>query len=217
MVRAVPAIMRAPHLFLTDVTRRHGPVAAIPMPRTPVLVLADPDGVRRVLVENARGYGKSTIQYSALATVTGAGLLAGDGEVWKQHRRTVQPAFHHGSLEDVAAHAVHAARGLVAEADALAPGTPLEVLDATSRAGLEVVGHTLAAADLSGDAPCWSTPWAGRWNSWCAGPRAPSPRPGRPPPGPAWPARSPSSTRSAPASSNAGAPGPSRNPATSSV
>lgn len=153
MVRAVPAILRAPHLFLTDVTRRHGPVAAIPLPRTPVLVLADPDGVRRVLVDNARGYGKSTIQYSALATVTGAGLLAGDGEVWRQHRRTVQPAFHHGSLADVAAHAVSAARGLVAEADALPPGTPLEVLGATSRAGLEVVGHTLAAADLSGDAP----------------------------------------------------------------
>ena len=153
MVRAVPAIVRAPHLFLAEVTRRHGPVAAIPLPRTPVLVLADPDGVRRVLVENARGYGKATIQYSALATVTGPGLLAGDGEVWKQHRRTVQPAFHHGSLEDVAAHAVHAARGLVAEADALPPGTPLEVLGATSRAGLEVVGHTLAAADLSGDAP----------------------------------------------------------------
>lgn len=153
MVRSIPAIMRAPHRFLTDVTARHGAAAAIPMPRTPVLVLNDPAGVRRVLVENARGYGKATIQYSALATVTGAGLLAGDGQVWRTHRRTVQPAFHHGSLEDVAAHAVHAGAGLAAEADALPAGTPLEVLEATSRAGLEVVGHTLAAADLSGDAP----------------------------------------------------------------
>ncbi len=153
MVRSIPRIMRSPHLFLADVTARHGPAAAIPLPRTPVLVLADPDGVRRVLVENARGYGKATIQYSALATVTGNGLLAGDGPVWRAHRRTVQPAFHHGSLADVAAHAVHAARGLVAEADALPAGTPVDVLDATSRAGLEVVGHTLAAADLSDDAP----------------------------------------------------------------
>ncbi len=42
MVRAVPRILRAPHLFLTEVTARHGAAAAIPLPRTPVLVLADP-------------------------------------------------------------------------------------------------------------------------------------------------------------------------------
>ncbi|WP_432542420.1 cytochrome P450 [Kineococcus sp. SYSU DK002] len=153
MVRSVPRIVRAPHLFLTDVTARHGRAAAIPMPRTPVLVLADPAGVRRVLVENARGYGKATVQYSALATVTGPGLLAGDGPRWRAHRRVVQPAFHHGGLRDVAQHAVHAGLRLAAEADALPAGTPMEVLDATSRAGLEVVGHTLAAADLSADAP----------------------------------------------------------------
>ncbi|MEZ0491170.1 cytochrome P450 [Kineococcus sp. TBRC 1896] len=153
MVRAVPRIMRAPHLFLAEVTARHGAVAAIPLPRTPVLVLADPAGVRRVLVENARAYGKATIQYNALATVTGPGLLAGDGQRWRTHRRVVQPAFHHAGLRDVAAHAVQAGRRLAAEADALTPGQPMEVLDATSRAGLEVVGHTLAAADLSRDAP----------------------------------------------------------------
>ncbi|PRY14712.1 cytochrome P450 [Kineococcus rhizosphaerae] len=152
MVRSIPAIVRAPHLFLTDVTTRHGPAAAIPMPRTPVLVLADPDGVRRVLVDNARDYGKATIQYSALATVTGPGLLAGDGTRWRTHRRVVQPAFHHSGLRDVAVHAVHAGQRLAVEADA-AGGAPIDVLDATSRAGLEVVGHTLAAADLSGDAP----------------------------------------------------------------
>lgn len=153
MVRSVPRILRAPHLFLTDVGARHGPLAAIPLPRTPVLVLADPAGVRRVLVDNARAYGKATVQYSALATVTGPGLLAGDGTRWRTHRRVVQPAFHHGGLRDVAGHAVHAGRQLAAEADALPAGTPLEVLAATSRAGLEVVGHTLAAADLSRDAP----------------------------------------------------------------
>jgi len=151
MIRSVPAIMRAPHAFLTDVSARYGGTAAIPMPRTPVLVLNDPAGVRRVLVENARAYGKATVQYSALATVTGPGLLAGDGARWRTHRRTVQPAFHHAGLADVAGHAVHAGQRLVQEADATRG--PLQVLDAMSRAGLEVVGHTLAAADLHEDAP----------------------------------------------------------------
>ena len=150
MVRAVPAIRRAPHEFLAGVSRRYGGTAAIPLPRTPVLVLNDPAGVRRVLVDNARGYGKATVQYGALASVTGPGLLAGDGDTWRRHRRVVQPAFHHGSLDAVAGHAVAAARSLRAEVDALPPGRPLDVLDAVSRASLEVVGRTLAAADLSG-------------------------------------------------------------------
>lgn len=150
MVRAVPAIRRAPHEFLAGIARRYGGTAAIPLPRTPVLVLHDPAGVRRVLVENARAYTKATIQYSALATVTGAGLLASDGASWRRHRRTVQPAFHHGSLSDVARATTRAATRMRAEIAARPAGTPVEVLDLASRASLEVVGHTLAAADLSG-------------------------------------------------------------------
>lgn len=150
MVRAVPAIRRAPHEFLAGLARRYGGTAAIPLPRTPVLVLHDPAGVRRVLVENARAYGKTTIQYTALATVTGAGLLASDGATWRRHRRTVQPAFHHGALSDVARATTRAATRMRAELAARPAGAPVEVLDLASRASLEVVGHTLAAADLSG-------------------------------------------------------------------
>ncbi|WP_432549132.1 cytochrome P450 [Kineococcus arenarius] len=153
MVRSVPAIRRAPHEFLAGLVRRYGDTAAVPLPRTPVLVLNDPAGVRRVLVDNARGYGKATVQYTALAAVTGPGLLAGDGPTWRSHRRTLQPAFHHGSLDAVAEHAVGAARTLRAEVDALPPGRALDVVGAVSRASLEVVGRTLAAADLSGVAP----------------------------------------------------------------
>jgi len=150
MVRAVPGIRRSPVDFLTEQTRRHGDVVAFPLPRTPVLLLNDPAGVRHVLVEAHRSYGRATLQYSALATVTGAGLLTSDGEAWRRHRRTVQPAFHHSSLEGVATQSVAAAERLRATASRLAPGEPLEVLEATSRASLEVVGHTLADADLSG-------------------------------------------------------------------
>ncbi|WP_338073763.1 cytochrome P450 [Kineococcus siccus] len=150
MVRAVPGIRRSPVDFLTATTRRYGDVVAFPLPRTPVLLLNDPEGVRHVLVEAHRSYGRATLQYSALATVTGAGLLTSDGEAWRRHRRTVQPAFHHSSLGGVAEQSVAAAERLRDRASRLAPGEPLEVLDATSRASLEVVGHTLADADLSG-------------------------------------------------------------------
>lgn len=147
MVRAVPAIRRSAVGFLTAVARRHGDLVAFPLPRTPVLLVNDPEGVRRVLVDNARSYGKATVQYRALAAVTGQGLLTSDGPTWRSHRRTVQPAFHHGRLDAVATQAVAAAARLRAQWRQ-APGGEVDVSGGLFRAALEVVGHVLADEDL---------------------------------------------------------------------
>ncbi|MFC0463428.1 cytochrome P450 [Kineococcus gynurae] len=150
MVRAVPAIRRSPVDFLTRTAARYGGAVAFPLPRTPVLLLTDPAAVRRVLVENARNYGRATLQYKALATVTGQGLLTSDGAPWRTHRRIVQPAFHHSALDGIAEQAVAAARRLRRTTDPGPRGTEVEVAEATARATLEVIGRTLAEADLRG-------------------------------------------------------------------
>jgi cytochrome P450 len=151
MVRAVPAIRRDPLAFLERVVARYGDLVAFPVPRGQVLLVNDPDGVRRVLVDNARGYGKATVQYGALSLVTGAGLLTTDGEVWRRHRRIVRPGFHPRHLPAVAASACLAADRMRAEWDAVAASSAGHVVDADAaamRATLGVVGRTLFAADL---------------------------------------------------------------------
>ncbi|MFN0281393.1 MAG: cytochrome P450 [Kineosporiaceae bacterium] len=161
MLRAVPAIRRDPLTFLEGLVARYGDLVAFPVPRGQVLLVNDPDGARRVLVDNARGYGKATVQYGALSLVTGAGLLTTDGEVWRRHRRIAQPAFHARHLGSVAACACTAADRMRAEWDAAAataapsrtsPGGSGAVVDADAAAMsamLEVVGRTLFAADLT--------------------------------------------------------------------
>src|SRR5919202_1877195 len=108
MVGAVPAILRDPLRFLERTVERYGDLVAFPMPRTPVLLVNDPEGARRVLQDNHRGYGKRTVQYGALSLVTGAGLLTSDGDLWRRRRRIAQPAFHHGRLDAVAEQAAAA-------------------------------------------------------------------------------------------------------------
>ncbi|GAA4984292.1 cytochrome P450 [Kineococcus glutinatus] len=149
MVRAVPAIRRSAVDFLTGVAARHGDLAAFPLPRTPVLLLNDPEGARHVLVDNHRGYGRATLQYRALSAVTGQGLLTSDGEAWRTSRRAVQPAFHHTGLHRVAAHAAAAAERVRGEWAALPAGAVHDVAPGLFRAALEVVGPTLADEDLS--------------------------------------------------------------------
>ncbi|KQX65733.1 hypothetical protein ASD06_08930 [Angustibacter sp. Root456] len=151
MVRAVPAIRRDPLDYLERLVGRYGDLVAFPMPRSAVLLVNDPAGARRVLVENARNYSKATIQYGALSAVTGAGLLTADGEEWRQRRRIVQPAFHHASLDAVAEQSVAAGARVLAGWAGQPDGSVVDVDAACMRATLEVVGRTLFDADLAAD------------------------------------------------------------------
>ncbi len=150
MLRALPAIRRDPLGFLARSVERYGPLVAFPLPKTPVLLVNTPAGARRVLVEGAGGWSKQTVQYASLALVTGSGLLTTDGSAWREVRRAVQPAFHHGSLDVVAGQAV-------AAAERMRSGWPVggavevDVDAAALRATLEVVGRTLFGGDVGDD------------------------------------------------------------------
>ena len=149
MVRDLLAIRRDPLAYLEGVVARFGDLVAFPLPRTPVLLVNDPAGARRVLVENARAYSKATIQYGALSLVTGGGLLTSDGEAWRRRRRIAQPAFHHGTLDTVAEQAVAAAERVTAGWRDVPDGSVVDVDAACMQATLEVVGRTLFDADLA--------------------------------------------------------------------
>jgi cytochrome P450 len=152
MLRAFSAIRRDPLQYLARAWREHGDVVQFPIPRPPSYLINDPDGVRRVLVGNARNYTKQTIQYRALSLVTGDGLLVTDGDVWQRQRALVQPAFHHETLDRIVAHATHAAHRMLDEWEALPAGAVVDLDAAMITAALEVVGQALFGTDLSADA-----------------------------------------------------------------
>lgn len=151
MLRAIGPIRRDPLRFLADMQAAYGDVLQFPIPDPPTYLVTDPDAVRRVLVTNAKGYGKRTLQYTTLSLVTGEGLLTADTEAWRPQRRLVQPAFHHRTLELVAGHVRTATDRLVA-AWAQRDGAVVDVDEAMMHLALEVVGRSLFGSDLSGDA-----------------------------------------------------------------
>ena len=93
MLRAFQTIRRDPLAYLNSVWREHGDITQFPVPRPPSYLVNSPAGVRQVLVDNARGYDKSTIQYRALSLVTGEGLLTSDGSLWRGQRRVLNRRF----------------------------------------------------------------------------------------------------------------------------
>ena len=150
MLRSFGAIRTNPLLYLRDTWQQYGDVVQFPIPRPPSYLVNHPQAVRQVLVENARNYGKATLQYRALSLVTGEGLLTADGARWKRQRRLVQPAFHHSSIAGIAHHVDDASAKLVRQWRE-APGV-VDADEGLMHAALEVVGHALFGSDLAGDA-----------------------------------------------------------------
>ncbi len=142
------ALMRsAPPEFLAQCAERYGAVVRFPIPRSEVFLVSDPADVRRVLQGNHTAYGKRTIQYDTLALVTGSGLLASDGDLWRRMRRTLSPAFHHelvtgmsGAITRVASRWVEKTR---------ASGVREIDLDAAMlELSLQIVGTTLMGGSI---------------------------------------------------------------------
>ena len=155
MARAFRSVRRDPLSFLRRISEQYGDLVAFPVPGPPALLVNDPDDVRHVLQEAARNWVKRTVQYGALARVTGQGLLASAEPNWIKHRRLAAPAFHHQRLEavsdDVRVAADHALEEGLGH---LRPGAS-EIVDVgalTHRVGLDAVGRALFSADLSGHA-----------------------------------------------------------------
>lgn len=158
MARAFRSVRADPLSFLVEVSERYGDLVAFPVPGAPALLLNDPADVRRVLQTSARHWGKQTVQYAALARVTGPGLLASSEASWIEHRRLAAPAFHHHRLEAVgdqvraAADAAITARLGACSSAAGSSGASVDVAALTHRIGLDAVGRALFSADLSDQA-----------------------------------------------------------------
>ena len=151
MIRSIAEIRRDPLSFLNRMYTQFGDVVQFPIPDPPTYLVSNPETARRVLVGNARAYGKRTIQYTTLSLVTGEGLLTADTDAWRGQRRRLQPAFHHSTLELIAEHVRTSSDRLLARWS-VAGTAVVDIDEAMMHLALEVVGKSLFGADLSGDA-----------------------------------------------------------------
>lgn len=153
MAKAFTKVRADPLTFLGEVRDEFGDVAAFPVPGVPALLLSDPEDVRRVLQTSARLWTKHTVQYTALARITGNGLLASAEPSWMAHRRAAAPAFHRHRLAVVSEHVVSATDDALRDWDA-EPAGPRQVDVSPLFAGLalDVVGRALFGSDLSSHA-----------------------------------------------------------------
>lgn len=154
MVSMMRQIMADPLPFLSATRLQFGDVVQFPIPKPATYFVSSPNGARDVLVAKHKQVNKRTIQYSTLSLVTGEGLLTADGEVWKQRRRILQPAFHHEMIKLTQTEVESALKRLNSRwHEKVAGGEQILDMDQEMMSlALEITGNTLFGTDLSGEA-----------------------------------------------------------------
>ncbi|MFM9045482.1 MAG: cytochrome P450 [Solirubrobacterales bacterium] len=137
---------------LISMAAEYGPVSATFSRGRTLVLLANHEAARHVLVTNQDNYVKG-IEYELLRIVLGEGLLTSEGERWQTQRRLVQPLFAKRHIGEFVGQMTDATRDAL---DAgpfsdLVEGERLDINRALMELTLDVVGRTLFGADLTGE------------------------------------------------------------------
>ena len=133
-------LRRDPLALLTRAHRECGPVAALKVGPIRVYAVFHPDGVRRVLVDNAANYVKGPL-YAKAAPMLGQGLLLSEGLLWRRQRRSAQPSFQRARLlARLPPLAAAAARLAARWQQPAAAGTAIEVCGEMLALSLDAIG-----------------------------------------------------------------------------
>lgn len=146
------AMQHTPLQFLLEMTRQYGDVVRLPVRGGPIHLINHPDGVRQVLQENAKNYGKDPHENSIFIRIVGQSILTTEGETWLRLRRLEQPAFHRGHLLAASPAMVEAVQTyLDGWHDAAEQGSVIDLVPAMTSLVLRVLGKALFSLDLEAD------------------------------------------------------------------
>lgn len=135
--------------FLESLRRDYGDIAYLHFLGTRVYSLHHPDYIHQALVKDAATLEKSPALKNATRKSIGTGLLTSDGELHRQQRKLIQPAFH---AKRIAAYAdtmvSYAQRALKTWPENAARDVHHEMMELT----MQIVAKTLFDADVTQEA-----------------------------------------------------------------
>ncbi len=130
-------------LFLR--ARDHGRITRLRFGPRSMFVISDPEAIHDVLVRAADRFDHQIPSTQPLRRVMGDGLVTLDGQVWRQHRRMAQNAFHRTRIRAFAASMASLSQRFV---DGWRDERVVDVAAVMSDLALEVAASTLLSHDI---------------------------------------------------------------------
>jgi cytochrome P450 len=112
-----------------------------------LLWINDPDGVRRVLLDNVANYPKTAMEKRFFSAMFGEGLLSSDGATWKTHRKVMAPAFDPRSVAGYAPAMAETAEAFREHWDALANNPEVDMAEEMKALTLQIICKTMFSSD----------------------------------------------------------------------
>ena len=112
-----------------------------------MLMVNDPDGVRRVLLDNVANYPKNPTEARFFTAMFGEGLLGSSGQTWKTHRKVMAGSFDPRSVAGYAPVMAEAIEAFRRDWDALPDGAPVDMAEAMKALTLRIICRTMFSDD----------------------------------------------------------------------
>jgi cytochrome P450 len=145
-------LLRDPLAGYLSLAARYGDTIRVPLaPRQSLFLLSRPEQVEHVLAAGQDNYVKA-FTYRPLRVLIGDGLLTSEGDVWRRHRRLIQPLFTRRDVRAFGPPMTEAAGQMLTGWASLPPGAEIDVAARMSALALDIVGRALFSADLTGEA-----------------------------------------------------------------
>jgi cytochrome P450 len=112
-----------------------------------MLWVNDPDGVRRVLLDNVANYPKTDMEKRFFTAMFGEGLLSSDGQTWKTHRKVMAPSFDPRSVASYAPAMAETTLAFREHWDALANNPEVDIAEEMKLLTLQIICKTMFSSD----------------------------------------------------------------------
>jgi cytochrome P450 len=134
--------------FLTETSRRYGPVAGFRMLNARIYIIDEPALIEEILVRRQHSFVRDT-GATLLRELVGDGLVTSEEPRHRERRRMLQPAFHRGQIATYAGTMVSESVRLADDwAARLSGGEGIDIGLEMRRLTLAVVGSALFGADM---------------------------------------------------------------------
>lgn len=140
---------RDPFHFLLSSQRAYGDVVHFHFGSLSAYLLAHPDSVRHVFLDNSQNYDKR-IGYVQMKPLLGDGLLVSEGDAWRRQRHLLQPPFQPQHLGALTRPILDAVAAMLARWEvSAAAGQPVEIVAEMTHLTLAIIGQMLFGMDIS--------------------------------------------------------------------
>ena len=142
-------IVRDPLRFFLTLTRQYGDVVRYRPAPEPAYLINHPEDIKQVLVLNNHNYTKETYINHMFKSAVADGLLTSEGEVWRQQRRLIQPAFHRQRIDNLGGLMIEETGKLLKKwSEYASKGQAIDIASEMSTLTLSITGKALFGVDL---------------------------------------------------------------------